>query len=242
MIAAAPYQAGPPPTDVYVATLTVLDGEVVLGTPANISKSSGYDNQPMFTPDGRSILFTSVRGDNRPDPANAAVSGSDIYRYDIAGGRLTQVTSTPERVLADGDTRRGACIGGPRGTRRDSAPVAVQFGRQRCGTVATPCQAGGLSRVGRRKHPRVVRPRPAQHAPDRRHPIGKAEIVATDIGRSLGRMPGGGISYVQARGAKEGQVSKSCSSTRKPDRRRGLFACLPGRASRISPGLPTGCS
>ena len=76
--------AQPPDTEVFLASLSVRDGKVEIGKPINISNSPGYDNQPSFTPDGAAVLFTSVRGDRKPDPANSAATGSDIYRYDIA--------------------------------------------------------------------------------------------------------------------------------------------------------------
>jgi WD40 repeat protein len=207
VFAAAPYQAGPPPTDVYLATLTVLDGKVVLGTPANISKSPGYDNQPAFTPDGRSILFTSVRGDSKPDPANAAASGSDIYRYEIASGRVIQVTSTPESEYSPTVTPDGTHVSVIRverdGTQRlwrftseGSDPELVLPDVKPVGYHAwADANTLALFVLGR--------PNMLQIADVR---SGKAEVVATDIGRSLGRTPGGGISYVQ-REPREGGAS-----------------------------------
>ena len=78
--------AQPPDTEVFLAPLSVRGGKVEIGTPINISNNPGYDNQPSFTPDGKAVLFTSVRGDRKPNPANSAATGSDIYRYDIAIG------------------------------------------------------------------------------------------------------------------------------------------------------------
>ena len=82
-LAALTGQAAPTPadTEVFLASLSVRDGKVEIGKPINISNNPGYDNQPTFTPDGQSVLFTSVRGDRKPDPANSAATGSDIYRY-----------------------------------------------------------------------------------------------------------------------------------------------------------------
>ena len=34
--------------------------------------------------------------ERKPDPANSAATGSDIYRYDIASQAISQVTNTPE--------------------------------------------------------------------------------------------------------------------------------------------------
>ena len=79
--AAAPAQAATPPrpsTDVFVAALKVSGAAVTVGAPLNISSSPGYDNQPSFTPDGASLLFTSVRGDAKQ---------SEIYRYDFGAAR-----------------------------------------------------------------------------------------------------------------------------------------------------------
>src|SRR5262245_1360209 len=89
-------QTAPPDTEIYLASLTTSGDTLTIGAPVNISNSPGYDNQPSFTPDGGSVLFTSVRGTRKPDPANSAATWSDIYRYDIAAQRLTQLTDTPE--------------------------------------------------------------------------------------------------------------------------------------------------
>lgn len=74
-----------PDTDVYLVSLAdpaAWDAEAA----TNISSSPGYDNQPSFMRDSRSVLFTSNRDGNQ----------SDIYRYWIADHKLTQVTETPE--------------------------------------------------------------------------------------------------------------------------------------------------
>ena len=77
---------GPPATDIFLAPLSIQNGKPVVGTPANFTNRTGYDNQPSFTPDSRSILFTSTHEDAQ----------SDIYRYDLASRSITRVTATPE--------------------------------------------------------------------------------------------------------------------------------------------------
>ena len=91
----------PPPanTEVYLANLGRDAAPLTGGTPLNISNSPGYDNEPSFTPDGKSVLFVSNRDGKQ----------SDIYRYDIATKALTQLTHTPESeysplVTPDGKT------------------------------------------------------------------------------------------------------------------------------------------
>ena len=75
-----------PATDVYLAPLTINGASISVGAPVNITNRAGYDNQPAFTPDGRGILYTSIREDGQ----------ADIYRYDVASKATTRLTSTPE--------------------------------------------------------------------------------------------------------------------------------------------------
>jgi dipeptidyl aminopeptidase/acylaminoacyl peptidase len=80
-------QTMPPATeDIFVVDVTLSKGSPQFGRPANITNRAGYDNQPSFLPDGRSILYTSQREDNQ----------TDIYRYDFKTGQSTRLTATPE--------------------------------------------------------------------------------------------------------------------------------------------------
>ena len=72
-------------TDVFLAPITRIGDSIVIGTPVNVTHRAGYDNQPSFTADSRSILYT------------AQSSGqTDIWRYDIASRRTVQLTRTAE--------------------------------------------------------------------------------------------------------------------------------------------------
>jgi dipeptidyl aminopeptidase/acylaminoacyl peptidase len=75
-------------TEVFLADLSAIraHGPAALVPLINISQSPDYDNQPSFTPDSASILFTSKR-DGRQ---------TDIYRFDISTQTTTQLTHTPE--------------------------------------------------------------------------------------------------------------------------------------------------
>ena len=199
-------QTAPPDTEIYLASLSTASGRVAIGPPADISNSPGYDNQPSFTPDGRAVLFTSVRGDRKPDPANSAATGSDIYRYDIAGQQLTRLTDTPEseyspvvtpdgqhfstiRVEADGTQRlwRFTLDGrNPEVVLADVKPVGYHAWID-SGAVAVFVLGS---------------PATLQLADVK---TGKADVVARDIGRSLQRMPGGGISFVARQAAGSGE-------------------------------------
>ncbi len=79
---AAALRAQSPATDVFVASID--DGPAFAGW-RNVTARPGYDNQPGFAPDGDALLYTSQRDGQ-----------TDIYRYELASGRTTRVTSTPE--------------------------------------------------------------------------------------------------------------------------------------------------
>jgi hypothetical protein len=79
-------QQTPPATEVYLAPIVSAGGSSRLASWINISNDADYDNQPSFLPDSSAVLFTSRRDGTQ----------TDIYRYDIAGKSLTQVTRTPE--------------------------------------------------------------------------------------------------------------------------------------------------
>jgi WD40 repeat protein len=172
-------------------------GGIAIGTPENITKNPGYDNQPFFTPDGRSILFTSVRGGG---------TQTDIYRYDIAAKRIAQVTSTRESEYSPTVTPSGAL-----------SVIRVETDEQKTQRLWQFTLAGS--------DPRVVLAdvKPVGYhawADDRSLALfvlgangapstlqladtttGTAVTIATDIGRSIQPIPGSGtprhISFVQ---------------------------------------------
>jgi hypothetical protein len=61
-------------------------GEVNVSSGVNISKSPGYDNQPTFGPEGKSVLFTSDRGGN----------GTDIYEYIFSNQKFDRITNSTD--------------------------------------------------------------------------------------------------------------------------------------------------
>src|SRR5712671_1668645 len=76
----------PPATDIFLIDLrTTSGGHTKLGQPVKITTWPGYNNQPSFLPDGKSILYTSIRDKQ-----------ADIYRYDIREAATTQITNTVE--------------------------------------------------------------------------------------------------------------------------------------------------
>src|SRR5690349_13664121 len=75
-----------PETDIFVCDMKEKDGKFEFSKPENITHRPGYDNQPYFMPDGKSLLFVAV-----PDTTQA-----DIYSYDFKSGKTTAITKTTE--------------------------------------------------------------------------------------------------------------------------------------------------
>lgn len=182
-------QATPPSTDIYLAPVRQQGGRWLVGAPVNITNRPGYDNQPSFTPDSRSVLFTSVRGDGQ----------ADIYRYDRRTRSTSRLTNTPEseysatvygnglrfsviRVEADSTQRLWSFrLDGtdPRVVFNAIKPVGYQAWIDST-TVA-------LFLLGRPNALVVADTR-----------SGRTDTLARDVGRSLQPLPkGGGFSYLQ---------------------------------------------
>jgi dipeptidyl aminopeptidase/acylaminoacyl peptidase len=186
--------AAPPDTEIFLAAFSAR-GQPAVARPVNITHTPGYDNQPSFTSDGASIYFTSNRG----------ASQTDIYRYDTAAETTARVTDTPEgeysptvtpdgrhlsviRVEADGTQRLWQF------TLEGTQPALVL---ERVKPVGYHAWADdhtlALFVLGGNGAPSTL-----QIADTR---TGAARVAATDIGRSLQRMPGPAasrhVSFVQ---------------------------------------------
>jgi dipeptidyl aminopeptidase/acylaminoacyl peptidase len=74
-----------PATDIFLVDLTLRGGVLALGRPERVTEHEGYDNQPAFSPDGRSLYFTSRIGDQ-----------TDVQRYDLATRQVRAWRQTPE--------------------------------------------------------------------------------------------------------------------------------------------------
>jgi Tol biopolymer transport system component len=195
---ATPPQASPPATEVYLAPLTRAAGKLSVGAPINISNAPGYDNQPFFAPDGRSLYFTSARGTVSSKCGNPQ---TDVYRYDIATRHAARVTETADceyspTVMPDGRHLSVIQVE-PDGTQRlwkftidGKNPTVVLEKLKPVGYHAWLDDEHLVLFV-------LGRPATLQIA---NVSTGTTEVVATDIGQSIVRMPGGGVSFVQQAG------------------------------------------
>ena len=216
-LAAPGFAQGAPSTDIHLVPLRLEAGRPTVGTPFNATTHVGYDNQPAFTADGASILFTSVREGGQ----------SDIYRFEIASRRTTQVTRTPEseysatimpggrrisviRVEADSTQRLWSFASDgtdPQLVLRDIKPVGYHAWAN--DSVLALFVLGS--------------PATLQVASAR---SGMARTILGGIGRSLNRMPGTErISFVHKQGATDWWIRRLDPRT---DSVMTLVATLPG--------------
>jgi tricorn protease-like protein len=174
--------ATPPASEIFLVDLTEARDQLKLGEPKRISSWDGYNNQPFFLPDGKTILYTSIRERQ-----------ADIYRYDIRSGATTQITNTPEseysptlmpdgknisvvRVEADGTQRlwKFPLAGGaPSLILENTKPVGYHWWIDK-NTLALFILGG------------AGKPHTLQIADVR---TGKAEVIAENPGRIIRRIP-----------------------------------------------------
>ena len=179
----------PPDTEIFLASLSARASGLAVGEPANITSSPGYDNQPAFTPDGRSILFTSIRGGTQ----------TDIYRYDIASHVTSRVTETPESEYSATITPDGGHISVIR-VEADQTQRLWRFtidGRQPEVVLANVKPVGYHAWIDDQTLALFILGQPAtlQLASVS---SGASRVVVSSIGRSLQRIPGRGtISFVE---------------------------------------------
>jgi hypothetical protein len=201
-----------PDTEIFLASLLTAGGRFSVGAPINISRNPGYDNQPSFSPDGRQILFSSVRRQELrlPRAAGAPASATpltDIYRYELSSRSVFRVTSTPEGEFSPTVMPNGSAISVVRvegdGTQRlwrvtDTGPKSET-------SVILPDvkPVGYYAWLDQRDVALFVLGEPGQAATLQVADTlrGKAQVVASNIGRSLQRTPTGTISFVQREAA-----------------------------------------
>jgi hypothetical protein len=79
-----------PNSEIHLFDLSFSGGKYALKNGRNISNSPDYDNQPYFTANSSSILFSSSRDGLQ----------TDIYEYAVTTGEITQITDTKENEFS----------------------------------------------------------------------------------------------------------------------------------------------
>jgi len=177
----------PPSTDIWLVPIDLDASPPKLGDALNLTDRDGYDNQPLFEPEGNSLLFTSQRDGQ-----------TDIYKVRLSIAPLEQLTDTAEseysatvmpsghefsaiRVESDGTQRLWAFRrdgSAPRLVLENVAPVGYQ--------AWTPDGALALFILG---EPATLQL--ADLTAD------EVSVMAVDIGRSLHALPdGSGFSFL----------------------------------------------
>ena len=172
----------PPKTDVFIVDMSERDGKLQFGKPMNITKRSGYDNQPGFLPDGKSLFYTSIKEGLQ----------ADIYKYDIEKAAITRMTDTPEREYSPTVTPDGKYFSVIR-VEADSTQRLWKFPlawRQACVVLEKIKPVGYHVWVDRKTLALFIlgTPNTLQLVDATTE---KAETIATDVGRSLHNMPRG---------------------------------------------------
>ncbi len=186
----APAVQAPPDTEIYLAPMKTANGAIEIGPAVDITNNPGYDNQPFFTPDGKAILFTSIRGSGRQ---------TDIYKYDIAAKTIAQLTNTPESEYSPTITPGGKLSVIRVELDADKTQRLWQFtadGRDPQPVLETIKPVGYhawadhqtlvLFVLGASTGPGAGEPATLQLADTR---TGTAVVLASDVGRSIQRIP-----------------------------------------------------
>jgi Tol biopolymer transport system component len=203
----------PPSTDIYLLPLSGGVASLKAAKPVTVSNVSGYDNQPMFSPDGSRVLFS----------ANHDGKQFDIYAFDRASGRVSQLTRTPENENSPTFLPQG--VGDAGGfsvvqTEMDKTQRLYRFdaqGRNPQLILADIKPVGYHAWIDSDRLGLFVlgQPNSLQLASVK---TGKGEVVANGIGRSLHRVPGTrAISFVHREPSGEFWVKQIDVDSRKID-------------------------
>ncbi len=224
---------GPPGTDIYLLQPDGGLASLKAAKPSPVSTAPGYDNQPMFSPDGGRILFAANRDGKQ----------IDIFVFDRAGGGVLQLTRTAENE--NSPTYLPAGVGDPGGfsvvrTEPDKAQRLWRFdaqGGQPQVVLADVRPVGYHAWVTAESLALFVLGPPAtlQIADVR---SGKAEVVAEGIGRSLHRIPGTTlVSFVQRDPSGEFWVKQIDPASKRIE---ALVRAAEGSADRDMAWMPDG--
>ena len=156
--------------------------------PSPVSTEPGYDNQPMFGPDGGRILFA----------ANHDGAQTDVFLFDRASSRVSQLTRTPENENSPTYLPEGVGDAGGFSVVRTEPDRTQRLWRFDARGENPQLLLTEVKPVGYHAwvSPRTLvlfvlgEPSTLRIA---NVDTGKAEIAAEAIGRSLHRIPGTGL-------------------------------------------------
>lgn len=173
--------AAPPAPDIYELAFSGGLDALKSSKPVAIATEGGYENQPFYSPDGATLLFTANRDGKQ----------TDIFELDRKTRRVRRLVSTPEGEYSPAITPDGKGISVIR-VEADGTQRLWRFdraGREPRLVLTDIKPVGYHAWIDEDQLALFVLGQPPilQHARVR---TGKAEVIARDIGRSLHRVPG----------------------------------------------------
>ena len=174
-------------TDVWIVPMKQTGIAVSFGDPRNVTDRPGYDNQPSFTLKGDAVFYTATDEKGK----------TDAWRFTLPDGKPERVTSYPMNVYSPTQTPDGKWFS-VIGVEPDSTQRLWKIPLDGKGT---PSKVNDNLKIGYHvwtgDHSLVVyvlgsggrggTPSTLQIIDDHN---GRAEIVATNVGRALQKIPG----------------------------------------------------
>lgn len=229
-----PAPAAPPPaTDIYLVPLSAALASMKSAKPSPLSAAPGYDNQPYFSADGSRILFAANRDGKQ----------TDVFVFDRASQRVTQLTQTAENENSPTFLPQG--VGDPGGfsvvrTEPDKRQRLWRFNAQGRDpqlilTEINPVGYHAWIDTDRLALFVLGQPNSLQLASVK---TGKGEVAAQGIGRSLHRVPGARlISFVHREPSGEFWIKQIDADSKKID---ALTKVVEGNNERDMAWMPDG--
>ena len=204
-----------------------------IAKPSPVSTLPGYDNQPFFSADGRRLLFAANRDGKQ----------IDVFMFERANGRVTQMTNTPENENSPTYLPSGKTDADGFSVVRSEMDKTQRLWRFNATGREPYVLLADIKPVGYHAWvdpDRVVlfvlgEPNSLQLASVN---SGKGEVMANGIGRSLHRIPGTRmVSFVHREPSGEYWIKQIDADSKKIDR---LTQVVEGSADRDMAWMPDG--
>ena len=188
-------------SEIILFDLKVKKDKVILSNPKNITSHPGYDNQPSFHPELPFIYFSSFNEEQR----------SDIKRYSMKDGSIVNITTTTEREYSPTvtpDRQFLSCVIQRDSGAQDLGKYPIDGGEP--ALIIDNLIVGYHAWIDNSHLALFVLG--GEGKPNNLHfitlPLKADTVLATDIGRSLHKIPDQrAFSFIQ-RGGKENKIMK----------------------------------
>jgi hypothetical protein len=90
-----------PETDIWIFDVAKdKSGQTILKNGKNFTSRTGYDNQPSFSADGKTIYYSSVREDRQ----------ADVYCYELKSGKIKNLYTSSESEYSPTPVKNGSVL------------------------------------------------------------------------------------------------------------------------------------